>query len=324
MSIEPPRVPIFRARRWVRRLIVVCAALVVVAIGLVAAAHVWRATWLPGAVARAPNAGETALQLGPDPPPPLRSAELRARELRVEVGPPAASIALWIIDGPERKPRGTVLLLHGIRDTKRSLLGVAERIAVAGFRAVLVDLRGHGHSSGDWLSYGPREGRDLAQVLDALTQREEIALPIGAYGTSYGGAAALQLAQKDPRVRAVVTVATFTRMVEIVPRYAAQLLPRWFVSREDVAAAIVRAGELGDFRPDDAVSVAAIARTTAPVLLLHGRDDDTVPAQQSEVLHAAAPSHSRLLLVDHRDHRTIMNDETVARESLAWLTQHLQ
>ncbi len=310
------------ARRWPRRLLIGCAVLVAVAIGLVTAAHVWRATWLPGAVARAPNAGKTVLLLSPDPPPAL-PGDLTARELRVEVGPPAASIALWVIDGRARSPRGTVVLLHGIRDTKRSLLGVAERMAEAGFRAVLVDLRGHGHSSGDWLSYGPREGRDLGQVLDALAQRGELVLPVGAYGTSYGGAAALQLAQRDPRVRAVVTVATFTRMVEIVPRYAAQLLPSWFVSRADVATAIVRAGELGDFRPEDADSVAAIARTTAAVLLVHGRDDDTVPAQQSEVLHAAAPSHSRLLVIDHRDHRTIMGDETVARASSAWLDEHL-
>ena len=124
-------------------------------------------------------------------------------------------------------------------------------------------------------------------------------------------------------MRAVVTVATFTRMNEIVPLYTSRLLPAWFVSRADVEAALVRAGALGDFRPEEADSVAAIGRTTASVLLLHGRADDNVPAQHSEALHAAAPSHSRLLLVDGRDHRTIMGDETVARESLAWLTDHL-
>jgi pimeloyl-ACP methyl ester carboxylesterase len=301
----------------------VAAGLVVAVIALLFAAHAWRATWLPGAIARAPNAGRTVAQLGSDPPPATQVADVTARELRVEVGPPAASIALWILERRAAQPRGTVLLLHGIRDTKRSLLGVAEALAEAGFRAVLVDLRGHGHSTGDWLSYGPREGADLQQVLDALAQRGELALPVGAYGASYGGAAALQLAQRDPRVRAVVTVATFTRMNEIVPLYASRLLPAWFVSRADVEAALVRAGELGEFRPEEADSVAAIGRTSAAVLLLHGRADDNVPVEHSEALHAAAPSHSRLLRIDGRDHRTIMADETVAHESLAWLTDHL-
>lgn len=293
------------------------------ATALIVAAYVWRAAWLPGAIARAPNAGRTVAQLGSDPPPAALAADVTARELHVEVGSPAASLSLWVVDGRGARPRGTVLLLHGIRDTKLSLLAVAERLAQSGFRAVLVDLRGHGHSTGDWLSYGPREGVDLQQVLDALSLRGELALPVGAYGTSYGGAAALQLAQRDPRVRAVVTIATFTRMIEIVPLYASRLVPAWFVSRADVEAAMVHAGALGGFRPEEADSVAAIGRTTASVLLLHGRADDTVPPEHSEALHAAAPSHSRLLVIDQRDHRTIMADETVARESLAWLEDHL-
>ena len=179
-----------RGRRWVRRLLRLGAGLVLAAIALLVAAYVWRATWLPGAIARAPNAGRTVAQLGSDPPPAPLAADVTARELRVEVSPPTASLAVWILDQRAAQPRGTVLLLHGIRDTKRSLLGVAERLAENGFRAVLVDLRGHGHSTGDWLSYGPREGADLQQVLDALAQRGELALPVGAYGTSYGGAAA--------------------------------------------------------------------------------------------------------------------------------------
>src|SRR5688572_15208581 len=69
------------------------------------------------------------------------------RALRVDAGPPAASLSLWVvepqgIDGGV--PRGTVLVLHGINDKKESMLGVGKHLAGHGYRAVLVDLRAHG------------------------------------------------------------------------------------------------------------------------------------------------------------------------------------
>ena len=44
-------------------------------------------------------------------------------------------------------------------------------LAKAGYRVVLVDLRGHGHSTGDRIYFGGIERTDLVQCLDALTQR---------------------------------------------------------------------------------------------------------------------------------------------------------
>jgi pimeloyl-ACP methyl ester carboxylesterase len=194
---------------------------------------------------------------------------------------------------------------------------------MAGYRAVLVDTRGHGLSTGNWLSFGALEGRDLHQVADTLAARGLLALPVGVYGPSYGGAVALQLARRDPRVRAVVTVATFTRMREVVPLYGERIAPTWYITRDDLQRGIDRAGELGEFSPDDADSVAAIRATNAHVLVLHGRADRNIPWQDGQTLHDAAPDRSRLLVIDGKDHRTIMGDETVAAESLAWFDRWL-
>src|SRR4051812_7038128 len=68
------------------------------------------------------------------------------RQLRVDVGPPAASLSLWVVDPPASSrpaPRGTVLVLHGINDRKDSMLGLGKQIAAHGYRSVLVDLRAH-------------------------------------------------------------------------------------------------------------------------------------------------------------------------------------
>jgi pimeloyl-ACP methyl ester carboxylesterase len=215
------------------------------------------------------------------------------------------------------------VVLHGIRDSKRSMTGMGRAFTEAGYRDVLVDLRGQGQSTGDWLSFGAREGRDLTQVIDALAAQGLLTLPLGIFGPSYGGAVALQLARHDPREVAVVTVATFTRMSDVVPLYAERVVPSWLITREDMGRAMDRAGTLGEFRPEDADSIAAIAATRAHVLLLHGRADRHIPWQHSEALHEAAPDRSRLLIVEGKDHLTIMNDATMTRESVAWFDRWL-
>jgi pimeloyl-ACP methyl ester carboxylesterase len=317
-----------KAVRVVRRLVV---GVVLVLLVVLVAAWATRARWLPYAIAGAPNAGKTPTQLDEGDSLPT-AATGGSRDLRVEVGRPRASLSVRILEpagdasdaaNATNAAKGTIFVLHGIRDSKRSMAGVGEAFRRAGYRAVLVDLRGHGRSTGDWLSFGDREGRDLKEVADALAVEGVLALPLGVYGPSYGGAAALQMARRDPRVKAVVTVATYTRMRDIVPLYAERVAPSWLLTNADVSAAIDRAGVLGDFHPDDADSVAAIASTAAEVLLIHGRADANIPWQQSESLHDAASSHSRLLVLDGLDHRTIMNDATVVRESVAWFDQHL-
>ena len=50
--------------------------------------------------------------------------------------------------------RGTVLLLHDYNYQKEHMILWTWLLAQAGYRVVLVDLRGHGESSGPTISYG--------------------------------------------------------------------------------------------------------------------------------------------------------------------------
>jgi pimeloyl-ACP methyl ester carboxylesterase len=247
-----------------------------------------------------------------------------AQALQLEVGPPRARLAVWIVD-PVAEPRGTVFVLHGIRDGKSSLLGWGRMLASAGFRAVLVDLRGQGHSTGDVLSYGVIDSRDLSQVLDALAARRMIAGRVGAMGMSYGAATAIEWAGHEPRVTAVVAVAPFESLRAVVPLYASRLvpllgrlLPDWTIRRT-----IDRAGRSGGYSPDDASPLAAIASTRAQVLLIHGSDDHNIPSSHSERLHERAPDHSEVIVIDGEDHDTITADRsgTIAARAPAWFAR---
>jgi pimeloyl-ACP methyl ester carboxylesterase len=211
--------------------------------------------------------------------------------------------------------------LHGIRDSKESLLGWADNLAASGYRVVLVDLRGHGRSTGEFLSYGVQESRDLVQVLDIL-YREGLALgPIGAMGHSYGAATAIQWAARDARVRAVVAVAPFASLRDVVQGYMRVALPRGLVER-----ALARAKVRGAFDTDEACPADAISRTEAAVLLVHGRADRQVPAWHSERIQTMRPQRTELVLVEGAGHNDVAGAPRtrLAERAATWFAAHLR
>jgi pimeloyl-ACP methyl ester carboxylesterase len=365
------------------------------------------ATFISKEIVRAPNAGKTLADLGEDADDDALDQQYVARQLRVDVGPPKASLAAWIVeaysvdvdarlrvgdaDDPEfaenllagldpsarvlrtstlsfgggdleflvygnasgrylqlgmatraiapprkrsrsrapQKPKGTVLVLHGIGDRKENIPYRlwARVLAQAGYRAVLVDLRGHGRSTGEFLTYGVTEARDLAQFLDALEEQSLVVGPVGAWGISYGGAVALQWAAADPRVKAVVAFEPFCTLRDAVKDFAPLILGNWrFLAAPVVLRAVTdAAARQARFDPDDANPLTAIARTTAPVLLVHGSDDRHLPPRHSRRLHAAAPDRTTLCLVEGANHLTLWIHDLpkVRKEVTDWLDEHL-
>jgi pimeloyl-ACP methyl ester carboxylesterase len=251
------------------------------------------------AIVDAPNAG-------------LAVPEPEEGEFRVTTGPPEASIA-YEVDGAQ-EPVATVLVLHGIRDTRVSMLGWASLLGSTGMRAVLVDLRGHGRSTGSTLSYGVLDAADLSRVLDDLQARGLRAGHVGVLGVSYGAATAIEWAGADSRVERVVAIAPFASLAEVVPGYSPVPLPDLFVGRS-----IALAGRMGGYDPALASPREAITHTSAPVLLFHGMEDDRIPYWHSREIAAAAPEHSEVVLVDDATHETIMDDPDLRRRAVAWL-----
>ena len=284
-------------------------------------------SWVAHAIVAAPNA-RIEIVAAADAAPQVYQALGVSQQVRMEVGSGTSriSMSIWIFR-PELAARGTVLLLHGIRSDRTQLVDLAKQVAARGYCAVLPDLRGHGRSSGKWLTYGVLEAADLSQVLDQLPRSNVAVERVGVIGFSYGAAVGIQLAGRDRRIRAVVAAAPFSSLRNVVPSFIRHYLGpgALLLSSTLINSAIDEAGELGGFNPDAASSLDAIQKTRAQVLLIHGKRDSNIPFGQSEALHAAAPDHSRLILLAGEDHISISHDgtRTIAIEGMRWLDDGL-
>lgn len=197
--------------------------------------------------------------------------------------------------------RGTIVYLHGVASNRGFGGGLAEHFVPRGFDVVAYDSRAHGESEGDACTYGYYEKVDLSRVLDALPD----AGPIVLLGTSMGAAVALQAAAEDRRVSAVVAVATFSDL-----RTAAAERAPFFASKGNIDEAFRMAEEQGKFKVDDVAPVAAAARITIPVLVIHGASDNETPPAHSARVYEALHGPKQLLLVPHAGHNNSINAQT--------------
>lgn len=250
--------------------------------------------------------------------------EQLARQKRIDFhrrigGAAKTPIDVWVISAratvEHPGPAGTVLLLHGLLDSKATYLALGERLARMGYDVVAPDLRAHGRSGGSYVTYGALEKRDVRAVMDALLASGEVHEPVYAFGVSLGAATAIQYAADDPRCRGVMAMATYKDARSITRRAIAFSAP--MMSNADFEKTLARAGKIAGFDPNDASAVEAAGRLRCPILLVHGLLDAIVPLEHSEAIYASAGQPKQLVVVPWAGHASLL----LARE--AWIAEQI-
>ncbi len=224
------------------------------------------------------------------------------------------------------RAKGTILLLHGVYVSKEAMLHWAMYLAQSGYRSVLVDLRGHGQSTGDWITFGAFETRDLGQLLDDLQRRGLAGRRVGVLGISYGASLGLLLASKDDRVATVVALQPFSDVRRAIPPFVRENFGPMAkgISDEDFAAATRRAARLAGFSWAETDVERAVSMSTAPILLFHGAQDSWIAPEHSRALVKNAPAGSKFGQLPNDTHVTLaVRLDPIASEVAAWLDQHL-
>jgi pimeloyl-ACP methyl ester carboxylesterase len=196
--------------------------------------------------------------------------------------------------------RGTILLLHGYSIQKETMAPWAFVLAQAGYRVILLDLRGHGQSTGKIFSCGKYETSDLVQVLDYLEAKGICCGKVGVLGISFGADLALQWAARDPRVAAVVAIAPYDQPEDAFVRFAQEMkIP---VSIKVLEQALVLVASRLDLRWADWSGRVALGQLKSPVFLIGGGKDTISPPGDLEALTRAAPAGTKSLLIPEANH----------------------
>ena len=220
---------------------------------------------------------------------PADTASLRRGDERYFVSLPDAGvpqhIALWWLPHPSPQAP-TLLYLHG---TFRNLYGNAHKIEAlrtAGFSVLAVDYRGWGESS----PITPSEQsimQDAQIAWNELIRHQPNPTKRVIYGHSMGSGVAVDLASR----------------LQYRADYQCLVLESAFTSFADVAHEagwLTRVLKL--LNQEQFNSIDKIGKIHAPLLMLHGKRDDTIPIQLGERLFAAANNPKHWLAMEDAAH----------------------
>ena len=210
------------------------------------------------------------------------------------------AIATWTW-GARSADAPAVLLAHGWGGNAAQMRGFVFALLSAGYRVVAFDQPAHGVSEGR-LSGLP----DFAEVLAEVGARQGAIQGVIAHSMG-GAAAALAIARGLP-VRRAVIIGTSMEVGAYARRFA-----RWHGIPERVREAMQSAIEERFGVRFAQLDVAKLApRLAAPALVIHDREDRTVPWTEATRFARLWPQ-ARLLLTRGLGHRRILQDEQVIR-----------
>jgi pimeloyl-ACP methyl ester carboxylesterase len=204
----------------------------------------------------------------------------------------ADQLAIWWL--PSADPEApTLLYLHGtFRNLYRNHPKI-EALRAAGFGVLAVDYRGWGDST----PIVPSEKTIIADSEAAWTElvrRQPDPRKRVIFGHSLGGAVAIDLASRRHHgvdYGAIIVESTFPSLADLAGSAAGPLGP----------IAVWLSGERFD-------SLAKIGRIDAPILMLHGDRDSTVPVALGRRLRDAAPNGVRWVEIAGGTHSRLHTD----------------
>src|SRR5260370_24552785 len=101
-------------------------------------------------------------------------------------------------------PRNTVIVLHGLGDTRRGMSGQAELFLRHGYNVLVPDSRAHGASGGELATFGILEADDVHRWVSWLKDRLPAGGCVFGSGVSMGGGIILQAVAPEPRFCGVI------------------------------------------------------------------------------------------------------------------------
>jgi dienelactone hydrolase len=217
---------------------------------------------------------------------------------------------LWLPGSPP--PWRAMVILHGAGSRKENHGDFGRACAASGWAALAYDQRGHGESED---SMSPEALADVGRMARFLAASDGVdPARVCVRGSSMGGFMAIQAAATSDLIAGAIAICPA----------GAQHLTRGLRSDElrmriDPAGASALTAWLAEHDLRQAVELMG----SKPLLLIHARGDDQIPADWSEELHARADEPRKLIVLPGGHHRSAQHDAELHGIALRWLERNL-
>lgn len=220
------------------------------------------------------------------------------------------NIHCWLISAAQA--RGTIVMFHGYKGEKSSLLRKSAIFRALGYHTLLVDFMGSGESEGDQTTIGYWEAEQVKTCFEYLQQRGEKNIIL--WGTSMGAVAAMRARAVYPQVQPSCiilecpfgtmrkTVAARCHLMGIPAFPAADLLVFW-------------GGIENNFWGFSHNPITYAAQIDCPTLLLYGAKDNRVSAAETNAIFSRLSGHKTLRVYTNAGHEDYLGEYAAEWES---------
>jgi uncharacterized protein len=200
-----------------------------------------------------------------------------------------------------------VVIGHGVTANKDRpfVVALAEGLAKAGIPAIRISFAGNGASGGRFSQCTiSKEVDDLGVLLDAVHDRR-----VCYVGHSMGGAVGVLRAARDPRIKALVSLAGMVHTKAFAEREFGMVKPGEGFMWDDPNCPLSQ--EYMDDMAQIGTVINEAPKVRVPWLLIHGTEDDVVPISDSREIFARANEPKQLIELPGANH-VFAGDHTAA------------
>jgi fermentation-respiration switch protein FrsA (DUF1100 family) len=198
------------------------------------------------------------------------------------------------------------IVVHGYMSEGKQMTDSSKQFLDIGYNVLIVDLRGHGKSEGDYIGMGWHDRLDIIKWIEYLIKKQpdcEIVL----YGVSMGAATVMMTTGEElpTNVKCAIEDCGYTSVWD---EFAAQLkdlfnLPTFPALNAANLVTRMRAG----YEFKEASSVEQVKKSKTPTLFIHGDQDTFVPYTMLDEVYNAANCEKEKLVIEGAEHAESVN-----------------
>lgn len=186
---------------------------------------------------------------------------------------------------PNTKNKKFILFFHGYLSMPRNDFGSFNEYYSRGYSVVSCNQRAHDRSEGKYTTFGARERFDVVSWCNELVKRYGDDIEIMLAGVSLGGATVMMSSNLDlpKQVKGIISDCGFVSCKQII---SSVIKHRHIPLVKYIMFVLgIYTKMFGHFSITEGDSSKALSESNIPILLIHGRGDDFVPCECSEVCY---------------------------------------